>query len=219
MIAGSIIYLVGNKNANPAPQMAGNGGAQNQLAAVGAVANLEIGGRDVVLGDPNAPVALIEYGDYQCPFCGKFFSEVDLKLRDEYIKSGTVKMVFRDFAFLGPESDAAAAAAECAKDQKQFWAYHDALYTTEIADGKENSGNLTRDLFMKLASGLKMDTAAFTACLDAGKYTNQVSQDSDAARSLGVNSTPTVFINGQKFTGAQPYADFKAAIDTALKVK
>ncbi len=126
MISGSIIYLVGNKNGavGAAPVAAGGG---DQLAAVGAVA-LDLAPRDVILGDPKAPVTVIEYGDYQCPYCGKFFSEDEIPLRDEYIKTNKVRMIFRNFQFLGPESNAAASAAECAKDQKQFWAYHDSIY-------------------------------------------------------------------------------------------
>src|SRR5438445_241821 len=123
MISGSIVYLVGSKN-NAALQA-----GQNQNGAAAVAAGLPpVGGRDVVLGDANAPVTFIEYGDYQCPFCGQFFTQVESKLRDSYAKTGRVKMVFRSFQFLGPESTAAAGAAECAKDQSKFWSYHDALY-------------------------------------------------------------------------------------------
>lgn len=117
----------------------------------------EISSRDVVLGDPKAPVTLIEYGDYQCPFCGRFFKDTEPLIRENYIKTGKVKMVFRNFQFLGSESVSAAEAAECAKDQGKFWAYHDALYTTELNDGKENNGNLTRELFIDLAKSTGLD--------------------------------------------------------------
>lgn len=219
MISGSIVYLVGSKNSGVNLPAAALDGKNNELAAVGAVAVQEISSRDVVLGDPKAPVAVIEYGDYQCPFCGRFFSQIEPPLRDEYIKTGKVKMAFRNLQFLGAESMAAAAAAECAKDQKQFWAYHDVLYRAEIADGEENNGNLTRNLFLKLASGLGLDAAAFTSCLDSGKYSALVADDTSRAQQAGINSTPTTFINGQKLPGAQPYAQFKAAIDNALKTK
>lgn len=219
MVSGSIIYLVGSRNVGPNAAPAAVGGVNNQLAAVGASGSLNLSPGDVILGDPKAPVTLIEYGDYQCPFCGRFFSQTELPLRDDYIKTGKVKMIFRNFAFLGPESTAAGAAAECAKDQKQFWAYHDALYNAEIADGQENNGNLNSTLFLKLASDLKLDTSSFKSCLDGGKHAARVTEDAAKAQDVGVNSTPTVFINGQKMTGALPYAQFKGAIDTALKVK
>jgi protein-disulfide isomerase len=173
--------------------------------------------RDVVLGDPKAPVAFIEYGDYQCPFCGRVFTQVEPQLREEFIKTGEVKMVYRNFAFLGPESFAAAEAAECAKDQKQYWAYHDALFAVETVDNRENNGNLNRELFLKLAQDLNLDAAEFAECFDGKKYASLVQEDSQSARQVGVNSTPTVYINGELVRGALPYEQFKAIIERALQ--
>jgi protein-disulfide isomerase len=116
-----------------------------------------IGPRDVILGDPNAPVTFIEYGDYQCPFCARFFTDVEPLIKDQYVKTGKVKMIFRSYPFLGNESVLAAQAAECAKDQGKFWEYHDALYTAESQDAHENNGNLNRDLFLTLAQNLHLD--------------------------------------------------------------
>ena len=212
LISGSIVYLVGSKSG-------GGVGAKDsgELAAIKETTELKTSDRDVILGDPKAPVTLIEYGDYQCPFCGRFFKQVEFPLRENYIKTGKVKMVFKNFQFLGSESIAAAEAAECAKDQKQFWAYHDALYETEIKDGRENNGNLNRDLFLKLADELKLDHSAFASCFDSEKYASQIEEDNNKAKALGVNSTPTTFVNSQKLVGALPYAQFKAAIDSILK--
>jgi protein-disulfide isomerase len=212
MISGSIIYLVGTKNVP-----AGTGTIPTPPSAAGGVP--QISARDVVLGDIKAPVTFFEYGDYQCPFCGRFFQQIEPSLRDEYVKTGKVKMVFKSFQFLGPESLAAAEAAECAKDQSKFWGYHDALYTAEIADGKESNGNLNRELFMKIAGNLGMDTAAFANCIDTKKYAAQVQQDIADGQAVGVNSTPTSFVNGQMLQGALPYAQFKAVIDGILNSK
>ena len=214
LISGSVIYLVGSKN------QVGVGANNNQLAAIGGDKKApEISNRDVILGDPNAPVSVIEYGDYQCPFCGKFWNEVEPQLRENYIKTGKVKMVYRSFTFLGPESTAAAQAAECAKDQKQFWAFHDLVYKSEVKDGSENNGNLNRNLFLQLAADAKLDVKAFTECIDSNKYKDQVSRENEEARSAGVDSTPTVFINNQKIAGALPYSEFKSVIDNILKNK
>lgn len=213
LISGSVLYAVGRGGA-PRSGEGVPGGAGDQVAGT---ADVALSSRDVILGDPNAPVTLIEYGDYQCPFCGKFFSEVEGPLREEYIKTGKVKMAFRNFQFLGPESSAAAEAAECAKDQRQFWAYHDALYQKEVEDGQENNGNLEKTLFIKLARDLKLDVNAFTSCFDERKYTELVNQDREAAQAVGVNSTPTTFINGAMIRGALPYEQFKSAIETNLK--
>lgn len=217
MVSGSIIYMVG-KSSHAVPG-AGNVPTPPGAPAAAAGGAPQISGRDVILGDPKAPVTFIEYGDYQCPFCGRFFTQVEPQIRENYVKTGKARMVFKNFQFLGPESTAAAEAAECAKDQSKFWAYHDALYTAEVADGHENSGNLTRDLFLKLAGDIKMDTAAFATCIDSNKYANQVSKDTADAQTAGVNSTPTSFVNGQKLQGALPYAQFAVAIDNALKSK
>jgi protein-disulfide isomerase len=213
LISGSIFYLVGSQR-NSANTGGNNGApAANQQANVAAAlaAISKTTDRDVILGDTNAPVTIIEYADFQCPFCTRFFKQTELLIRDAYVQTNKVRMVYRNFQFLGAESIAAGAAAECAKDQRQFWAYHDALYNAEAADeqanpsGSENSGNLNRTLFLKLASDLKLDTAAFTNCIDSKKYDAQVQQDATDAQQFGVNSTPTFYINGQLVSGAQPF--------------
>lgn len=211
LISGSIVYLVGSRESGVAQEKT------DELAAIKETSDLKIAERDVILGNPEAPVTLIEFGDYQCPFCGRFFEQVEIPLRENYIKPGKAKMVFRNFAFLGPESTDAALASECAKDQKQFWAFHDALYETEIKDGRENNGNLNRDLFLKLADDLKLDRVSFASCFDSKKYAMKIQGDNDGARALGVNSTPTTFINDQKVVGALPYSQFQAVIDNILK--
>jgi len=222
MISGSIVYMVLNKNSGTAPG-AGNLAAVGANTATGGATNggdvSKVGNRDVILGDKNAPVTIIEYSDYQCPFCAKFFKEAEPLLIANYVEAGKARMIFRNFQFLGPESAAAAASAECAKDQSKFWAYHDALYNAEAADGKENSGNLTETLFVKLAAGVGLDTKAFTDCINSGKYVNQVAKDATDAQALGVNSTPTTYINSRQFLGALPYQQFADAIDAALKAK
>jgi protein-disulfide isomerase len=214
MISGSIIYLV--KSGGTGNQFAGVEGLPKDQGGAPTNDVTKLGERDVVLGDPNAPVTVVEYADFQCPFCGKFHTEAGAQIREQYVKSGKVKMVYRDFAFLGSESTAAAEAAECAKDQGKFWAYHDALYVAEIADNKEGNGNLNKTLFMKLAGDVGMDTAKFGSCIDSGKYASVVSRVVSDAQALGVNSTPTIFVGQQKILGAQPFSVFQAAIDKLL---
>jgi protein-disulfide isomerase len=217
MIAASVIYAFGNRNANNGNPAQNNN--QNQLANVGAVAAQQISGRDIVLGNSNAEVTLIEYADYQCPFCAHFFSQTEPLLKKDYVQTGKAKMVFRNYQFLGPESFKAAEAAECAKDQGKFWEYHDALYTAEETDGHENNGNLNRDLFVKLAGDLKLNLPAFERCIDSNKYADLIKKDFADAQAAGVNSTPVTFINGQKLVGAQPYPQFQSVIDSLLKTK
>lgn len=218
MITGALIYSVG-RNSITQNQKSSASGLDNDSSSAAYGKLPPLGGRDVVLGNPEAPVTLIEYGDYQCPFCGRFFNQVEPQLRDEYIKTSKVKMVYRDFSILGPESDAAAASAGCAKDQGKFWAYHDELFTAETKDAQENNGNLNRDLFLMLAQNAQLDMTAFVSCLDSNKYVEQVKKDTADGKTLGVSGTPTTYINGEQVVGAQPYSVFKSVIDIALQQK
>lgn len=218
MIAGSLIYSVGRNSITQNQKSSASGlGNEPSSAAYGKLP--PIGGRDAILGNPEAPVTFIEYGDYQCPFCGRFFNQVEPRLRDEYIKTSKVKMVFRNFQILGQESDAAGAASECAKDQGKFWAYHDELYKAETADGRENNGNLNRDLFLMLAQNAGLDMTAFVSCLDSNKYIELVKKETADGQILGLTGTPTSYINGEQVVGAQPYSVFKSVIDIALQKK
>lgn len=207
LIAGSVIYSTGLKN-TPGPALEANLGVDGVAPQIG---------DDVILGSKDAPVTLIEFGDYQCPFCARFFSETEEQIRKQYIETGKVKMVYKDYAFLGPESVAAAQAAECAKDQGKYWVYHDALYNEEIVDNQENSGNLTTDRLKEIAVENGLNKSQFDPCFDSKKYESEVNGDYDEAQTLGVQATPTIFINNQKFTGALPFAAFQEAIDKILE--
>ncbi len=172
--------------------------------------------KDASMGDKNAPVTFIVYADYQCPFCGKFFSEVEPGIIKNYVNAGKVRFIHRDLAFLGPESVASAEAAECSKDQGKFWQFHDAVYMEEIKDGEEHNGNLNRDLFIRLAKQVGMDTNEFVKCYDAKKYSEEVANNVAAAQAAGINSTPSSFINGEEVPGAQPYSLFAGKIEALL---
>jgi len=215
MISGSIFYAVNRTPSGaPTPAQGGDVAAAPDLKAL-----LTLGERDAILGDANAPVTLIEYSDFQCPFCGRFYSETEPQIRDAYVKTGKVKIVYRHLAFLGPESVEAAKASECAKDQGKFWAYHDELFKTEIKDGQEHNGNLDKDLFVKLAGTVGLNVSAFTQCYDSGTYASFVDDEVAKARAGGVNATPTVFVNGTVVQGAQPFSAFQPIIDAALAAK
>ena len=165
-------------------------------------------------GDPNAPVTIIEFADFQCPFCGRFFAQTEPQINEQYIQSGKVRLGYFNFAFLGQESTWAAEAAECASDQDKFWEYHDILYSSQSGEnqGAFNKGNLKR-----FAKDLGLDTNVFNECLDSGKYTELIQEESSTASSIGVRSTPTFLINGQAVVGAQPYEIFQQTIDSLLK--
>jgi len=203
---------------------AGAGGAAAVGGATAPTTNtsvMTLGSRDAILGQANAPVTLIEYGDYQCPFCGtEFYAQTEPLIIQNYVTTGKVKFVFRDFAFLGTESDAAANAAQCAEDQNQLWPYHDALYSAKVADdakgGTEDDGFFSAAELIKLGQGISgLNMATFTSCVNNQSDKNIVAQEKSDATAQGVNSTPTFYINGTQILGAQPYAQFQAAINTA----
>ena len=123
-------------------------------------------------------------------------------------------MGYWNFAFLGPESTWSAEAAECAADQDQFWAYHDKLYESQSG---ENQGAFNKENLKKFAEEIGLDTQAFNDCLDSGRYTSLIEDDTQAAKSLGVQSTPTFLVNGQPVIGAQPFEVFQQAIESFLK--
>jgi len=177
-------------------------------------------GGDILLGDPNAPVEIVVYSDYQCPYCARFALQTESQIRENYVASGKAKMIYKDLAFLGQESVDAALASNCAADQGKFWEYHDALFTIELIDGKENNGNLTKELFMAITNKLELDKSAFQDCYDSKKYAGEVETDTaEAQTDLPPErvSTPSFLINGELVSGAQPYANFAAVIDKFLK--
>lgn len=219
LVAGLLVGLsIIASNAGWFKSSGGSGGSVQNGGTLGAAADyLKIGERDVIMGDPDAPLTIVEYADFQCPFCGRFYETTGKQIREDYVKTGKVKVIYRDLAFLGPESLAAAEAAECSKDQKSFWAFHDALYDAEIKDGAENNGNLTKTLFVSLAKQIGMsDVDAFASCIDSKKYSEEVKAVGTGATALQVNSTPTVFIGQTKIVGAQPIGVFKTEIEKQL---
>ena len=208
LVAGAVIYSAGVSTPS------GDQSGDESTVETSDILNLT--SNDVVLGDLKAPVTVIEYSDFQCPYCGRFYSETEQQLRDSYIKSGKVRFVYRHFAFLGPESKAAAQAVECAKDQGKFWEMHDSIFDSEIIDGQEHNGNLNRNLFVSLAGKIGLNADQYGSCFDEKKYAGKVDRDYAAAQVIGVRATPTLFVNGEKIEGALPFEQFKILVDKYL---
>ncbi len=164
-------------------------------------------------GDANAPVTIIEFADFQCPYCGRFVHDTYTQIDAAYIAGGQVRLGYQHFAFLGDESFWAAEASECAADQEAFWEYHDYLFDRQAG---ENQGAFSKDHLKTFAADLGLDTAAFNACLENGTHTALVAGQTQAAQQLGVRSTPTFVLNGQPILGAQPYEIFQQYIQRAL---
>ena len=164
---------------------------------------------DAVLGDSDAPVTMIEFSDYECPFCGRHFSDTYPQIKKDYVDTGKVKIVFRDFPLsFHPNAQKAAEAAECAGEQGKYYEMHDKLY--------QNQQALDVASLKAYAQQLGLKTADFNKCLDDGKMASEISKDASEGGSYGVQGTPAFFINGKLVSGAQPFAAFKAAIDAEL---
>lgn len=148
-----------------------------------------------VLGPIDAPVTIIEYADFQCPFCRRVATSVLPTIEEEFILSGQAKLEMRPIAILGEESVLAAQAAECANDQGRFWDYHDTLYANQ---GRENSGAFSRENLKRFAKTLGLDMQAFEACMDSDNYASKVMNDTQVARRQGINKTPTILVNGRE---------------------
>jgi protein-disulfide isomerase len=221
MVGGALVFMTLYRGSGTpaAPAAGANNGNTTTTPSVAQI--MTLGPRDAILGNASAPVTLIEYGDYQCPFCAQFFGQTETQIIQNYVNTGKVKMVFRDFAFLGPESTAAANAAQCAEDQNKLWLYHDALYTAKLGDeskgGDEDDGFYNTAEFLKLAQQVGLNIPTFTSCINNSTDANIVAQEKANGATAGVNSTPSFFINGQMLTGAQPYSVFQQALNAAAQ--
>lgn len=164
---------------------------------------------DAVKGQANAPVTIIEFSDFQCPYCAKFFKETLPLLEKEYIQTGKAKFIFRDFPLdFHQYAQKAAEAAECAGDQGKYWELHSMLYLYQ--------NKLDPESLKVYANELGIDMTKFNKCLDTGEMAEEVKKDFADGQKYGLTGTPAFFINGKLVTGAVPYADFKKEIEAAL---
>ena len=167
------------------------------------------------MGDPNAPVKIIEYSDFQCPYCARFVKDTEQQLIDTYIATGKVYFEYHSFGeFIGTESARAAEAAYCAGDQGKFWELHDTIFANQTG---ENVGAFNDKRLTAFAEKIGVDKALFNDCFNNGKYKTMVTQDGAEARAAGVKATPSFVVNGKLVEGAQPFSAFQTEIDALLK--
>jgi protein-disulfide isomerase len=169
----------------------------------------------VVRGEADAPVTIVEYTDYQCPYCLRHSAETMPRLISEMIATGRVRYVVKDFPLdsIHPEARSAAMAARCAGEQDAYWEMHDALFAAQGEWSGLGAG--AAEVYATLAAGLGLDASAFAACLDSGRHDAVVQANQDEGIDLGVTGTPAFFINGYPISGAQPYELFEYAIGLA----
>jgi protein-disulfide isomerase len=164
---------------------------------------------DAVKGDADAPVTIIEWSDYECPFCVRFIEQTYGQIVEQYINKGKVNLIFRDYP-LGFHANAqkAAEAAECAGEQGEYYAMHDKLFADGVKGGVAS--------FKEFAKDLGLDTDDFNECLDSDAMAEEVKKDMADGQAAGIRGTPGFIINGKLISGAQPFDVFKQAIEAAL---
>ncbi len=177
---------------------------------------------DPFKGDPNAPVTIVEFSDFQCPFCARFFQQTLSQLEENYINTGKVKFVYRDLPLdsIHPNARPTHIAAECADEQGKFWEYHDILFENQGQWNRLASEDLENSL-KQYAQDLSLDVPSFETCLSSEEIADEVNKDVLEARSYGATGTPTFFIGTEKdgfikLSGAQPYSSFQREIDSQL---
>ncbi len=175
---------------------------------------------DPIKGDPDAPVTIVEFSDFQCPFCSRFYQQTLPQLERNYIDTGMVNLVYRDMPLaIHPNAVPAHVAAECADDQGEFWQYHDVLFDRQSQWGRLGEAALDEQL-KAYAEEIGLDSR-FGECLGSDAAETEVQQDHSQARGYGVTGTPTFFVGNEdtgytRLTGAQPYEAFQSIIDSKL---
>lgn len=165
---------------------------------------------DSIKGDPNAPITIIEFSDYECPFCQRFYLTTYQQIVENYIDTGKVNLVYRDFPLsFHQNAQKAAEAAECAGEQGKYYEMHDLLFEKGVEGGI--------DSFKNYASEIGLNQAEFDECLDSGKMESEVKKDFADGQTLGISGTPSFIINGKILVGAQPYSVFEKEIEAELK--
>lgn len=169
----------------------------------------ELSDNDAFKGDKDAPVTIVEWSDYECPFCGRFYTNTLRQIEEQYVKTGKVKFVYRDFPLgFHPQAQKAAEAAECAGEQGKYFEMHDLLFEKGV------SGGVTS--FKQFASDIGLDTGKFNSCLDSGEMASEIAKDMKDGAAVGIQGTPGFIINGKLVSGAQPFSVFQAEIENAL---
>ena len=166
------------------------------------------------MGNINAPITIVEWGDYQCTFCYKFHQNTLNIINENFIKTGKIKIIFKDFPLNGFDSKLAAEASYCAQDQEKYWKYHDELFKNW---GGERTGWITRESLDKFAETVDLDLKKFNKCLDDHKYENKVDLLYEFGKEIGIDATPSFLVfNDQKMIkirGNQPLEVFLKTFD------
>ena len=196
---------------------------QNQLPTEQSNISIKISAdNDPIIGNPDAPITIIEFSDFQCPFCARFYTQTLPLIQEEYIEPGKVKLVFRDYPIqsIHPNAVPAAVASECANEQGKFKEMHDMLFEKQNEWSRQETADVLY-LFNQYATKIQLQQEIFESCLTSGKYIDEIKKDLADGRDYGVSGTPGFFIGNDQIgyvelTGAQPFDSFKKIIDIQL---
>jgi len=211
IVSGTLVYVFGPGFDDARPIVMDSDTESGQEAA-GPVLMPNVEGAPM-LGNPDAPVTIVEYSDYECPFCARFFNNTLARIKSEYIDTGKAKFVYKDFPLssIHFQAQKAAETARCVRDQlgdNGYWAMHDILFGRQQLLGDSS--------FKQWARSLGVNGSEFDSCLDSGKFAGAVTDDLNEGAALGVSGTPTFFINDMKVVGAVPYEQIAAVIEAEL---
>ncbi len=198
---------------------------QNQLSTKQPQLPVKISAdNDPIIGDPNAPITIIEFSDFQCPFCARFHIQTLPLILEEYIEQGKVKLVFRDFPIqsIHPNALPASVAAECANEQEKFKEVHDMLFDNQNKWNNQDTSDAL-SLFSQYATNIQFEQDTFDSCLTNGKYIDEIKKDLGDGREYGVSGTPGFFVGNDEIgyvelKGAQPFESFKKIIEAQLDI-
>ncbi|MEW6636331.1 MAG: thioredoxin domain-containing protein [Actinomycetota bacterium] len=202
------------RDARNAPESRSSGGVEQSGGRQATAGAEEAGLPHPSLGSEDAPVVMVEYADYQCPYCGRFAREVEPELVERYVEDGTLRIEWRDFPYLGQESVNAALAARAAQAQGKFWEYHRLLFENQ---GGQNSGGFSDERLIELAGEADLDVERFREDLQSGRYEEVVARDFAEGQARGVSGTPAFIVNDRVIIGLQPLEVFERAIEEERK--
>lgn len=217
MLTNKVLYLE-QQLKNPSAQAAAPTDNQAALPTPPPVVKGITDGHFPVLGDKNAKVTVIEFADFQCPFCKAFFDDTESQLKSTYVNTGKVRFVYRQFPLtsIHPNAEKAAEAAECANEQGKFWEYHDVLYQNQDTWAPLSAADAAND-FILYAGQVGMDSGQFTSCVQDAKVADNVNKDVTDGTNAQVDATPTFFVDGIRVEGAVPFSQMQQTIDSELK--
>lgn len=217
MLTNKVMYLENQVKGNNANAVAANGQDTTPTEPLPPqIVDVE-NGHLPIFGDENAKVTIVEFSDFQCPFCKAFVDDTYGQLKKEYMDTGKVKFAYRHYPLtsIHPNAQVAGEASECANEQGKFWEYHDKLFEEQDTWSPQTQTDVTNSL-VSYAGELGLNADQFKSCIESEKYKAKVEEDMKAGNQAQVDGTPAFFINGYRLTGAQPFSEFQRVIEQEL---